>query len=69
MAINIQHTYTTDVDIHYYSEDGYKLHCRDCGDMDSIAERVCEVLVKHNFSYSDVCSAVTGEVLMTIERS
>lgn len=69
MAINIKHTYTTYVDIHYYSKDGYTLHCRDCGDMDSIAERVCEVLIKHNFSYSDVCSADTGEVLMTIERS
>lgn len=69
MAINIKHTYTTHVDIHYYSEDGHTLHCRDCGDMDSIAEHVCEVLIKHNFSYSDVCSAETGEVLMTIERS
>lgn len=69
MAINIKHTYTTYVDIHYYAKDGYTLNCRDCGDMDSIAERVCEVLIKHNFSYSDVCSADTGEVLMTIERS
>lgn len=69
MAINIQHTYTTHVNIHYYSEDGCTLHCRDCGDMDSIAERICTVLVKHNFSYSDVCSEETGEVLMTIERS
>lgn len=69
MAINIRHTYIVNADIHYYSEEGCILHCRDCGDMDSIAERVCEILVKHNFSYSDVCSADTGEVLMTIERS
>ena len=69
MAINIQRLYTTEVDIHYYSENGYALCRRDYGDMDSIAERVCEVLVKHNFSFSDVCSTDTGEVLMRIERS
>ena len=69
MAINIRRTYCTHVEIHYYTDDGYTLRCRDCGDMDSIAERVCEVLVKHNFSYADVCSAETGEVLMIIERT
>jgi hypothetical protein len=37
--------------------------------MDDIAEQVCEVLVKHNFAYADVCSAETGEVLMVIERT
>ena len=69
MAINIQHTYTTRVDIHYYDKDGYTLCEHSCNDMDSIAERVCNVLVKHNFFYADVCSAETGEVLMIIERS
>ena len=69
MTINIKHTYVVNVDIHYYSENGYTLRCRDCGDMDSITERVCEILVKHNFSYSDVCLMDTGEVLMEIERS
>ena len=69
MAINIKHTYTTEVDIYYYSKDGYGLCRRDYDDMDSIAERVCEVLVKHNFSSADVVSMDTGEVLMTIERS
>lgn len=69
MAINIQHFYTTEVDIHYYSEDGYALCRRDYGDMDSIAEQVCEVLVKHNFSHADVCSTETGEVLINLERS
>ena len=69
MAINIKHTYNTNVDIHYYTEGGYTLHCRDCGMMDDIAEQVCEVLVKHSFSYADVCDAATGEVLMIIERT
>jgi hypothetical protein len=37
--------------------------------MDDIAEQVCEILIKHNFAYADVCSAETGEVLMVIERT
>ncbi len=69
MAINIRHTYSTHVEICYYTEGGYTLHCRICGQMDDIAEQVCEVLVKHNFAYADVCSAETGEVLMIIERT
>lgn len=69
MAINIKHNYTTRVEIHYYSEGDYVLLGRDCGDMDSIAERVCEVLIKHNFSHANVCSTATGEVLITLERS
>lgn len=69
MAINIQHTYSTRVDIYYYSEDGHALHGCDCDSMDNIAERVCEVLIKHNFSYAEVHSAETGDDLMTIKRS
>lgn len=69
MAINIRHTYNAHVDITFYAEDGATLRRYDCGQMDDIAEQVCEVLVKHNFSYADVCSAETGEVLMIIERT
>ena len=69
MAINIHHTHNAHVEVCYYTEDGYTLRCRDYGQMDDIAERVCKVLVKHNFSYTDVCSAETGEVLMVIERT
>ena len=69
MAINIRHTYNTHVEITVYSEDGITLRCRDSGQMDDVAERVCEILVKHNFSYADVCSDETGEVLMEIERT
>jgi hypothetical protein len=69
MAIKIHHTYSTNVEIHYYTDGGYTLRCRDCGQMDDIAEQVCEVLIKHNFSYADVCSVETGEVLMVIERT
>lgn len=69
MAINIHHTYSTHVEIHYYTEDGYTLRCRDVGSMDDLAERICEVLVKHNFDYADACSTETGEVLMVVERT
>lgn len=70
MAINIQHTYSTRVDIHYYSdEDGLVFIGCDCDNMDSIAERICEVLVKHNFSFAEVYSVKTYELLMKIERS
>lgn len=69
MAINIRHTYSTNVEIIFYSEDGITLRCRDCGQMDDIAEQVCEILVKHNFSDASVCSTETGEVLMEIERT
>lgn len=69
MAINVQHTYSTHVNIAFYSDESITLRANDCGTMDDIAEQVCEVLVKHNFSYADVCSAETGEVLMIIERT
>ena len=69
MAINIRNTYNTHVEIIYYSDTGYTLHCRDCGRMDDIAEQVTEIVVRHNFMYADVCSAETGEVLMVVERT
>lgn len=70
MAINIRHTYTSHVAVSFYSEsDGFSLRYDDCGSMDDIAERICEVLVKHNFDYADVCSSETGELLMVIERT
>lgn len=69
MAINIQHTYATTVEIYYYGEDGFYCRSRDDGSMDTISERVCEVLIKHNFSRAEVCSAKTLEALMIIERS
>ena len=69
MAINIQHPYTTTVEIYYYSEDGFTCRSRDDGSIDAISERVCEALIKHNFSYAEVCSAKTLEALMIINRS
>jgi len=69
MAITIKHTYSTNVEVRYYADNGYTLRCRDCGQMDDIAEQVCEVLVKHNFSSADICSTETGEILMVIERT
>jgi hypothetical protein len=69
MAINIRHTHSAHVSVVFYGDDGISLRYDDCGQMDDIAEQVCEVLVKHNFSYADVCSDETGEVLMVIERT
>ena len=69
MAITVSHTYNTTVDITYYAEKDLYVNCSDTGTMDDIAERVIDVLVKHNFSYADVCSAYTGEVLMIIKRT
>lgn len=69
MAINIRHTYNTTVEIYYYDEDGFTCNSRDNGSIDDISERVCEVLVKHNFSRAEVCSAETLDALMIIERS
>lgn len=69
MAINIRHTYSAHVTVVFYSEDGITLRYDDCGTMDDIAEQICEVLVKHNFSYADVCSDETGKVLMIVERT
>lgn len=69
MAINIHHTYTTHVEVTFYTEDGITLRYHERGQMDDIAEQVCEILVKHNFAYADVCSAETGELLMVVERT
>lgn len=70
MAINIRHTHVAHVSVVFYDDDAeISLRYDDCSSMDAIAEQVCEVLVKHNFSYADVCSAETGEVLMVIERT
>ena len=71
MAINIQHTYTTYVEIIYYpnNDDACGLHETTVGSMDDIQEHVCEILIKHNFAGADVCSTETGEVLMVIERT
>ena len=70
MAINIRHTYNTHVTVTFYSvKNGFSLCYDDCGSIDDIAERICEVLVKHNFDYADVCSNETGELLMAVERT
>lgn len=71
MAINIEHTYCTHVEIIFYphGDSGCGLHKSTCGSMDDIAVHCCEILVKHNFAGADVCSAETGEVLMIITRT
>ena len=69
MAIYIQHTYTTTVQVTYRERDTDREFRRNsCGSMDEIAEMVVEDLVKHNFSSADVCSNETGEHLMINER-
>lgn len=70
MAISIKHTYSTTVEIYYYDdENGFTCRSRDNGNLDAISERVCEALIKHNFSRAEVCSAETLEALMIIERN
>ena len=69
MAINIQHTYCTHVEIMYTATHGAYLREATVGSMDEIQEHVCEVLIKHNFTHADVCSAETGEVLMIVDRT
>lgn len=69
MSISIHHTYSTSAEVLYYTKTGYTLHCRVYGQMDDIAEQVCDILVNHDFSRADVCSAETGEILMVIERT
>lgn len=70
MAINIQHTYSTHVEISFLDHaHNYALKEQTCGSMDEVAEHVCEVLVKHNFASADVIDTSTGELLMIVERS
>ena len=69
MAIIIKHTYSTNVDIVFSSEDGYNFHQKMIGSMDDIAEHVCDMFVAHKFTAADVCDANTGEVLMILERT
>lgn len=70
MAITIQHTYTAHVEISFLDcENNYAMKEQTCGSMDEIAEHVCEVLVKHDFTYADVIDATTGELLLVAERT
>lgn len=65
MAINIRHTYCTHVEVILDGVFRYGA----TGNLDEIAESVCEYLIKHNFTIADVCSDETGEVLMVIKRT
>lgn len=70
MALHIQHTYSTHVEITYLDSIGnYSLKEQTCGSMDEIAEHICEVLVKHNFTCADACSCETGEILLIIDHT
>lgn len=69
MAINTYYIYTTNVICRFFTAEGEILRCNDCGTMDDIHERMCKIIVKHNFTSADACSAETGEVLMVIERT
>lgn len=70
MTINIRHAHVAHVTVTFYDDDEeISLRYDDCSSMDAIAEQACKVLVKHNFSYADVRSTETGEVLMVIERT
>jgi len=66
MAINIRRTYTTPVEISYNAIMSQRI---DDLNLDEIADVVTAHMIAHNFDWADVCSANTGEVLMTIERT
>ena len=69
MTINIQYPYTTAVKIYFYGEDGFRCSSDDNGRLDAISEQVRDILINHNFSRAEVCSAKTLEVLIIIERN
>ena len=65
MAIRVQHTYSTHVEVTFDRHFHYWTN----GTMDEIFERICDELVIHNFNHANVCSSETGEILMIVERS
>ena len=65
MAITINHTYCTAVEITF--DDDFNTELK--GTMDFITECVLDAMVSHNFTTADVTSATTGELLMQIERT
>ena len=70
MAINIHYVYSTNVEISFLDRaHNYALKEQTCGSMDEITEHICEVLVKHDFTYADVIDATSGELLLVIERT
>ena len=70
MALHVKHTYSTHVEISYLDPIGnYSLKENQCGNMDELAEHMCEVIVKHNFTLADACDANTGELVLTVERA
>lgn len=69
MGMSIYRVYRIKVTICYYTEDILVLTDCACGQMDSIAEKVCKILAEHNLDYADVFSSETGDLLMVIKRS
>lgn len=69
MAIDIQRIYRTSVILHFYGEnENYAFTTDDDGTIDEIAERVCEILVHHNFFHATVISKENGKTIMNITR-
>ena len=68
MAINIHHVYSANVEISFFGRANYAVKERTCGSMDKIAEYICEVLVKRDFTCANVIDATTSELLMVITR-
>ena len=67
MAITIQHTYSTYVDIKYDPNPGFYEFL--CGTMDELTQHACEIIVKNSLTYAKICDARTGEILVTIKRT
>lgn len=69
MAINIERTYSTTVEITFTANDNREFKEIMSGSIDDIREHCGEVLVKRGFVYADVCSVETGEVIMILMRT
>lgn len=65
MAIHVQHTYSTHVEVTFDNRFRYAA----CGSMDEILEAVCDALVHHDFTNADVNDIETGELLMVVNRT
>lgn len=69
MAIKIQHLYSTNVYVIFYSYNGLTICRSDNGIFDDIIERTTETIVKHKLRKAEIYQEDTGEILTIIERN
>lgn len=67
--INIYRTHVAEVEITYITNHSFDFIENMAGSMDSIAEHICNTLVKNNFPGAHAVDCATGELLLQITRS